>query len=96
MKIHILPSVGQSVLRFVIEESITTTNHQLGEASESNFAIGLLGDTEWENFKPEQMIILKSPCSVDTVLADATLVNLHTLTLMEDPQTTLRDWLRTL
>jgi len=96
MNIHILPSVGISALKDAITETIISSGNQVGELSDSEYIIGLTDDPNWQKVPDsEKRIILKDPCKVDTVPASATLVNVLSLTMIDNPTVTLADWLRT-
>jgi len=96
MNLHILNSVGHSLLRQVVEESIRLTGNNITDLDSASGVIGMVEDPSWSKVLPEQRIImLKDPAKVDTVPTDAVLFNCLTLTMIEQPTMTLKDWLAT-
>lgn len=96
MKIHILPSIGTSLLRKALEEQIKEAGLEVdcGIAC-ADYVIGLVDSPEWHQVQDShRKIILKERSKIDTVPENAVLVDVLMLTMIESPQIPLGEWLR--
>lgn len=96
MNIHILPSVGDSLLQNAVTEAIVSSGNQIGDLATSDYVLGLLDDPNWHKVQDSQRrIILKESRKIDSVPSSAILVDVFLLTMIDSPTTTLCDWLKT-
>lgn len=97
MNIHILPSVGTSLLRNAIEEQIKDADHELTEGIAcAHYVVGLV-ESEWYKVQDEKsrIVLITTDDDLSDVSGESILVNALTLTLIDRPNLTLCDWLST-
>lgn len=94
MKIYISNKIAGGELSGAVRLMVTSSGNELIDTNQgADFCVGVLNDPEFKGVKPSSQIIIKDGHKVDTVPAEATIVDSNNGCVMISGNPTLRTWL---